>query len=90
MDIEKYQGMGVGILQILGRQRRNLANRFQDTSYFINDHHANQFRKTFPQIWSALEHGVSKFERTAFERAMKMLQINAPTTHLSLQMACLA
>jgi hypothetical protein len=90
MDIEKYQGMGGGILQILGRQRRNLANRFQDTSYFINDHHANQFRKTFPQIWSALEHGVSKFEATAFERAMKMLQISAPTTHLSLLKACLA
>jgi hypothetical protein len=89
MDIEKYQGMGGGILQMLGRQRRRVANRFQDTSYFINDHHANQFRKTFPQIWSALEHGVSKFEQVAFERALKMLQLNAPTTYLSLQKACL-
>jgi hypothetical protein len=90
MDVEKYQGMGGGILQILGRQRRSLANRFQDTNYFINDHHANQFRKTFLQVWSALEHGVRKFEAAAFERAMKMLQINAPTTYLSLQKACLA
>lgn len=90
IDIEKYQGLGGGILTILGRQRRNVANRFQDTSYFINDHHANQFRKTFPQIWSALERGVSKLERAAFERALKMLQFNAPTTYLSLQKACLA
>ena len=74
---------------MLGRQRRNVANRFQDTSYFINDHHANQFRKTFPQIWSALERGVSKFEQAAFDRALKILQINAPTTYLSLQKACL-
>ena len=89
IDIDKYQGMGGGILQILGRQRRSVANRFQDTSYFINDHHANQFRKTFPQVWSALERGVSKFEEAAFESAMKILRINAPTTYLSLQ-ACLA
>ena len=90
IDIEKYQGMGGGFLQMLGRQRRSVANRFQDTSYFINDHHANQFRKMFPQIWSALERGVSKFERAAFEKAMKMLEINAPTTYRSLQKACLA
>src|SRR5215831_6410647 len=89
LDIEKYQGMGGGFLQMLGRQRRNVANRFQDTSYFINDHHANQFRKTFPQIWSALERGVSQFERAVFDRALKMLEINAPTTYLSLQKACL-
>ena len=89
IDIEKYQSMGGGVLQILGKQRRSVANRFQDTSYFINDHHANQFRKTFPQIWSALERGVSKLEGAAFERAMRIVQMSAPTTYLSLQ-ACLS
>jgi len=90
MDIERYHGMGGGFLQILGRQRRNVANRFQDTSYFINDHHASQFRKSFPQIWSALERGVKKFEAAAFERALAMLQVNAPTTYLSLKNICLS
>jgi hypothetical protein len=65
--------------------RREVPNRFSDTGYFINDHHASQFRKTFPQIWSALDRGVSVSDRPAFERALKVLQTSAPTTYLSLQ-----
>jgi hypothetical protein len=48
IDIEEYQGMGGGILQILGRQRRNVTNRFQDASYFINEHHAHRVSEDLP------------------------------------------
>jgi hypothetical protein len=84
MDGAQYQSAG-GILQILGRQRRVVPNNFQDTVYFINDHHASQFRKTFPQIWSALDHGVSASGQAAFASALKALRTTAPTTYLSLQ-----
>jgi hypothetical protein len=57
----------------------------QDTGYFINDHHASQFRKTFPGIWSALDRGVNVAEQPAFVSELKVLQNSAPTTYLSLQ-----
>src|SRR5579863_8562206 len=63
------------------------SNAFKDTGYFINDHHASQFRKTFPQIWSALEHGVSSSAQSAFKSALRVLQSSAPTTFISLQKA---
>jgi len=85
IDIAQYQAMGGGILQLLGREHRVVPNRFQDTSYFINDHHASQFRKTFPQIWSALDRGVSANNDAPFQHALKMLQASAPTTYSSLQ-----
>lgn len=87
MDITQYQSMGGGFLQLLGRQRRTVPNRFQDTGYFINDHHASQFRKTFPQIWTALDGGVNAWSQPSFSSALKVLQTNAPTTYLSLQKA---
>ena len=49
----KYERSGGGALLLLGKQKRTLPNRFYDTSYFINRHRASQFRKTFPQVWSA-------------------------------------
>lgn len=85
LDIAQYHAMGGGFLQLLGRQRRVVANRFQDTDYFINDHHASQFRKTFPQIWSALKHGVPTSNRPGIENALKALQLTAPTTYASLE-----
>lgn len=85
IDIAQYQDKGGGILQMLGRQRRSVQNGFQDTAYFINDHHASQFRKTFPQVWSALDRGVSASAQPAFANALKALQGNAPTTYMSLQ-----
>jgi hypothetical protein len=84
IDLAQYHSMGGGILLGLGRQPRVVPNRFQDTAYFINDHHANQFRKTFPQVWSALGHGVSGSDRSAFQSALKMLRTTAPTTYISL------
>lgn len=85
IDLAQYQAKGGGVLQALGVQRRAVANRFLATGYFINDHHANQFRKTFPQVWSALEHGVGGAAQATFQGAVKMLQNSAPTTFLSLQ-----
>jgi len=85
LDIAEYHAMGGGGLELLGRQRRVVANRFQDTGYFINDHHASQFRKTFPQVWSALEHGVTTSNQPVFENALKALKLTAPTTYLSLE-----
>ena len=85
LEIAEYQSKGGGILTLLGKQRRKVSNTFQDTAYFINDHHAKQFRKTFPQIWSALDRGVSDSARGAFEIALKLVQNSAPTTFLSLQ-----
>jgi hypothetical protein len=85
MDMAKYQAAGGGILQLLGRQPRVIPNRFQDTSYFINDHHASQFRKNFPHIWSALNHGVNISDQAAFGNALRTMQTSAPTTYMSLQ-----
>jgi len=85
IDLAQYQGSGGGFLQILGREHRVVPNRFQDTGYFINDHHASQFRKTFPGIWSALDRGVNVSEQPAFRNELKMLQTSAPTTYSSLQ-----
>jgi len=85
MDIAQYQSSGGGALTLLGKQRRAIPNRFQDTAYFINDHHASQFRKTFPQIWLALDHGVGDAGQPAFESALRILQNSAPTTFQSLQ-----
>jgi hypothetical protein len=72
--------MGGGFLELLGRQGRVVANGFQHTACLINDHHASQFRKTFPQIWSAPDHGVSP-SNPAFENALKTLQLTAPATY---------
>jgi hypothetical protein len=85
VDMAEYERSGGGYLLLLGKQRRTLPNRFQDTGYFINDHHASQFRKTFPQVWSALEHGVNAARQPAFESALEALKISAPTTYLSLE-----
>ncbi|HEX8895194.1 MAG TPA: hypothetical protein VF783_17830 [Terriglobales bacterium] len=85
INIAQYQGTGGGVLEILGRQRRAVRNRFQDTAYFINDHHASQFRKTFPRIWVALDRGVNVSQEASFVSELKMLQTTAPTTYSSLQ-----
>jgi hypothetical protein len=85
IDIAQYRGKHGGILQVLGRQKRQVPNTFQDTEYFINDHHAHQFQKTFPEIWSALNRGVTADNRTSFDNAVKMLRSMAPTTYLSLE-----
>jgi hypothetical protein len=87
IDLAQYQASGGGILRVLGTQRRAVRNAFKDTGYFINDHHASQFRKTFPQIWSALEQGVSSSAQSAFKSALRVLQSSAPTTFISLQKA---
>ena len=87
LNMAEYEKSGGGILLLLGKQRRTLPNRFQDTGYFINDHHASQFRKTFPQVWSALEHGVNAARQRAFESALVALKNSAPTTYLSLEKA---
>ena len=85
IDMAQYQSAGGGILAMLGRERRTVGNRFQDTGYFINNHHASQFRKTFPQIWTALDQGVGDAVRATFESSLKRLQTCAPTTFISLQ-----
>jgi len=85
VDIAEYKKSGGGILLGLGKQRRTVPNRFEDTGYFINDHHASQFRKTFPQVWLALDHGVSAAGQPAFASAVAALKNSAPTTYLSLE-----
>ena len=87
IDLAQYQSSGGGILQLLGAFRRAVPNRFQDTGYFINTHHANQFRKVFPQVWSALDHGVTAAHQPMWQSALKTLKNNAPTTFVSLQKA---
>jgi hypothetical protein len=85
LDMGKYRSNHGGFLQALGVQARKTVNNMQDTEYFVNDHHVHQFRKTFPQIWSALQKGVSPGGESVFDRAAKTLQSFAPTTYLSLQ-----
>jgi hypothetical protein len=84
IDMKEYKEMGGGFLLTLGRERRMVPNSFHDTGYFINNHHASQFRKTFPQMWNALDHGLAPLS-TGFLNALKMVKTNAPTTYLSLQ-----
>jgi hypothetical protein len=81
----KYERSGGGTLLLLGKQHRTLPNRFRDTAYFINEHNASQFRKTFPQVWSALQHSVDAARQPAFESALTALKMSAPTTYLSLE-----
>jgi hypothetical protein len=85
IDIAEYHARQGGILQFLGRQKRQVPNNFQDSEYFVNQHHAQQFQKTFPQIWSALNTGVNPTSRTSFDNAVSVLRSVAPTTYLSLQ-----
>jgi hypothetical protein len=90
MEIGHYRDSGGGMLTFLGLQRRVVANRFQDTAYFINDHHANQFhanqfRKTLPQIWCALDRGINSAGQATFQSALRFLRNSAPTTFQSLQ-----
>ncbi len=85
LEMAQYHSAGGGILTVLGTQKRTVSNVFQDTSYCINDHHAKQFRKMFPQIWSALDRGVNDAGRSAFQTALKLVENSAPTTFLSLQ-----
>ena len=85
LDIREYEKSGGGVLLLLGKQRRMVPNRFQDTGYFINNHHANQFPKTFPLVWSALDHGVNDARQPTFESALAGLKNGAPSTYLSLE-----
>jgi len=85
LEMAEYQSAGGGIFTLLGRQRRKVSNVFQDTAYFINDHHAKQFRKMFPQIWAALDRGVADSAPVAIQSALKLVQNSAPTTFLSLE-----
>lgn len=85
IDIASYRNNHGGFLQALGVQARKTPNNLRDTAYFINDHHENQFRKVFPQIWNALQKGVRAGARTDFDRAVKSVKAFAPTTYLSLQ-----
>ena len=85
LEIAAYRKEHGGFLQVLGMHSRKTPNNFQDTPYFINEHHAHQFRKAFPQIWLALERGVSAGSAGAFDRAAQTLRSFAPTTYLSLQ-----
>jgi hypothetical protein len=87
IDMAQYQEMGAGLLQALGKQRRTIQNVFLETNYFINDHHANQFRKAFPQVWYAMDHGVNASSQPAFLNAIRILRNNAPTTYISMQKA---
>jgi len=81
LDIAQYHALGGGLVQ----QKRVVPNRFQDTAYFINDHHASEFRRMFPQIWTALERGVTTSNRAQFENALTTLRYTAPTTYASLE-----
>lgn len=85
IDIAEYRGDHGGFLQVLGRQKRQAPNNFRDTEYFINDHHAHQFQKTFPDVWSALNKGVTPANQTSFDNGIKMVRSMAPTTYLSLE-----
>jgi len=53
--------------------------------YNCGTSHNRQFRKTFPQVWLALDHGVSAAGQPAFASAVAALKNSAPTTYLSLE-----
>jgi hypothetical protein len=84
MDLSKYRQMNGSAVQrkLLGTQVRNVANRFRDTAYFINEHHARKFAQAFPALWRMMSTGpgsVAEVERTAAQ-----VRGFAPTTYASL------
>lgn len=85
IDIAEYHGKQGGILQMLGVHQRKVQNQFQDAEYFINEHHASQFQRTFPQIWHAMTRGIGVLARAEFAAALEALRGLAPTTYLSLE-----
>jgi hypothetical protein len=85
LEIVSYRKDHGGFLQVLGVHARKAPNNFQDTAYFINDHHERQFRKAFPEIWRALQKGVTPGSEATFDRAIRVVQSFAPTTYQSLK-----
>jgi hypothetical protein len=85
IDIDDYRGQTGGFLKVLGLHTRLVSNTFKDTGYFINEHHAHQFRKTFPQMWQAMDRGVRPGENATFKQVVQLVRDQAPTTYISLE-----
>jgi hypothetical protein len=83
MDLGKYREMtGSWLQHLLGTRARNVPNKFRDTAYFINAHHAHKFEKAFPALWRMLNSGSGSPDEV--DRAAALVRAVAPTTFKSL------
>jgi hypothetical protein len=83
IDRSKYRKMtGSCLHHLLGDQARNVANKFRDTEYFINEHHAHKFRKAFPALWQMMNTGARN--PADLDRMATFVRGLAPTTYQSL------
>lgn len=84
LDIAKYRAMTGSKLQkkLLGVFQRGVKNTFNDTAYFVNEHHARRFRKAFPGMYKLMSFGAP--DRATVDREAAQIRSRAPTTYKSL------
>ena len=73
-----------GVIRKLAASRKEIINEFRDTVYFINWHHADNFQATFPEVWRAMEVGVTRNNKASFDAGVAAMRSRAPTTYRSL------
>lgn len=84
LDIVKYRAMTGSKLQkkLLGVFQRGVKNTFNDTAYFVNEHHARRFQKAFPEMYRMMSYGASS--ASAVDQEAGRIKGRAPTTYQSL------
>jgi hypothetical protein len=83
IDLAKYRELtGSRFQHLLGTWVRNVPNRFRDTAYFINAHHAHKFARAFPRLWWMMNGGAGSPDDV--DRAAALVRGLAPTTFESL------
>ncbi|MEZ0229673.1 MAG: hypothetical protein ACAI25_13675 [Planctomycetota bacterium] len=86
IDMHEYRKKKGSWIQrkLLGTKKRKIANDFNETLYFVNHHHANQFKKEFPTLWKAFD-GPNGYEDGKAQEELKKMQQSYPTTYKSLE-----
>jgi hypothetical protein len=86
MDLDDYRKKKGSWIQrkLLGSKKRKISNDFNETLYFINHHHANQFKKEFPNLWKALD-DPNGYDGQVAQTELKRMEQAYPTTYKSLE-----
>jgi hypothetical protein len=84
LDIRTFRGMKGSSMQrkLLGVFNRGAKNDFNDSAYFVNEHHARQFQHAFPGMWRLMNHGAQLPGEV--DREAAAIRMRAPTTYKSL------
>lgn len=86
LDLHEFRKKKGSLVQrkLLGTEKRTIANHFDDTLYFVNNHHANQFQKEFPSLWKAFD-DPKGFATDVAQKELKRMQQSFPTTYKSIE-----